>query len=156
MLRFKNESLHRLKPSNLEPGAGIRISFCPRARMKVCMWNFKWRPASNKTNFSSPGLSSNSDRSVLSDKTACSWGSWKSCRFKGLIWSTKHVHVAVLLWYCWWCSLLTPVPLLFFPSREKWFLRTDWILFLPDLARSVRAPSILGLTRRLFITRERF
>lgn len=53
-------------------------------------------------------------------------------------------------------SSLTPVsPSLPFPSHEKRLQLSDWILFLPELlCDSVRAPSISGLTPRLFI-RER-
>lgn len=43
------------------------------------------------------------------------------------------------------------LPLSLFPSHEKRFQLSDWILFLPDLVHSERAPSIFGLTRRLFI-----
>lgn len=62
-----------------------------------------------------------------------------------------------ILLYCWWClggrhpPRWPPSPSLPFPSHEKRFQLSDWILFLPDLHCSVRAPSIFWLTRRLFI-----
>lgn len=64
--------------------------------------------------------------------------------------------LSFVLLYCWrsggrhpphW----PPSPSLPFPSHEKRFQLSDWILFLPDLVRSLRAPSIFRLTRRLFI-----
>ena len=62
-----------------------------------------------------------------------------------------------ILLYCWWClggrhpPRWPPSLSLPFPSHEKRFQLSDWILFLPDLHCSVRAPSIFWLTRRLFI-----
>lgn len=62
-----------------------------------------------------------------------------------------------ILLYSWWClggrhpRRWPPSPSLPFPSHEKRFQLSDWILFLPDLHCSVRAPSIFWLTRRLFI-----
>lgn len=70
---------------------------------------------------------------------------------------SRSLCMRYVLLYCWWCSgdrhppHWPPSASLPFPSHEKRFQLSDWILFLPDLVHSVRAPSIFWLTRRLFI-----
>ena len=54
------------------------------------------------------------------------------------------LSLCYVLLYCWWClggrhpPHWPPSPSLPFPSHEKRFQRSDWILFLPDLVYSAR------------------
>lgn len=57
-------------------------------------------------------------------------------RFKRLIWRTQHVHLAFLLWYCWWCSggrhppYWPPSPSAFSVSWKM--IPAHWLNFIPS------------------------
>lgn len=57
-------------------------------------------------------------------------------RFKKLVWTTQHVHLAFLLWYCWWCSggrhppYWPPSPSAFSVSWKM--IPAHWLNFIPS------------------------